>query len=148
MIRKGYKCGLHGGCSDDHSIGEFEPTLTQQHFAEECDINEILKRVARGADVPVNGGAPVYGDFTVVPQSLTGAFAMIKQANDLFAALPWQARERFGNDPQKMIEFLNDPQNREEGVKLGLVKAVAAAATSGAVAASPTPGGAVSGAAQ
>lgn len=25
-------------------LDEFEPTLTQQQFAEDCDINEILRR--------------------------------------------------------------------------------------------------------
>lgn len=100
-----------------------EPSLTQQHFAEECDINEILRRSAISGHLPVNDKVPMYGDFTTVPQSLTEAFSLIKQANDLFAAMPWQVRERFQNNPQKMIEFLNDEKNRDEAVKLGMVKA-------------------------
>lgn len=99
-----------------------EPSLTQQHFAEECDINEILRRSALSGVLPVNDKVPMYGDFTVVPKSLSEAFAMIKQANDLFASLPWQTRERFQNNPEKMITFLNDPSNRDEAIKLGLVK--------------------------
>lgn len=98
-----------------------EPSLTQQHFAEECDINEILRRSAQTGQVPVNSKVPMYGDFTLVPKSLTEAFAVIKQANDLFTSMPWQVRERFGNDPQKMVEFLNDAKNRDEAIKLGLV---------------------------
>lgn len=101
-----------------------DKSLTQQHFAEECDINEILRRSAVSGVLPVNDRQPMYGDFTSVPKSLTEAFGLIKQANDLFMALPWQARERFGNNPERMIAFLNDPQNREEAVKLGLVKAI------------------------
>lgn len=100
-----------------------EPTLTQQHFAEECDINEILRRSALTGQLPVNSKVPMYGDFTAIPKSLSESFAMIKQANDLFMSLPWQVRERFGNDPQRMILFLGDEKNRAEAVSLGLVKA-------------------------
>lgn len=98
-----------------------DPSLTQQHFAEECDINEILKRSEQGKPIPVNQKMAMYGDFTVVPKSLSEAFGMIKQANDLFMSLPWQVRERFQNDPQRMIEFLNDEKNRDEALKLGMV---------------------------
>lgn len=100
-----------------------EPSLTQQHFASECDINEILRRSAISGQLPTNERVPMYGDFTTVPKSLLEAMAMVKQANDLFATLPWQARERFSNNAEKMIEFLNDPANRDEAIKLGLVKA-------------------------
>lgn len=98
-----------------------EPSLTQQHFKEECDINEILRRSQVSGQLPVRSTPPMYGDFTAVPKSLEESFAMIKQANDLFMALPWEARERFGNNPEKMIAFLQDPRNREEAIRLGLV---------------------------
>lgn len=131
-----------------------EPSLTQQHFSEECDINEILRRSAISGQLPVNDKVPMYGDFTVVPKSLLESFALIKQANDLFMSMSWQVRERFANDPQRMIEFLNDPKNRDEAVKLGLVKplpkadVVAEAPASDAAPASPPAGGPVGGAAQ
>lgn len=102
-----------------------EPTLTQQHFAQECDINEILRRSASSGVLPVNDKVPQYGDFTVVPKSLQDAFAMIKQANDLFMSMPWDVRERFANNPERMVAFLNDSKNRDEAIKLGLVKAPA-----------------------
>lgn len=103
-----------------------EASLTQQHFAQECDINEILKRAAKTGQLPINDKVPMYGDFVAVPKSLSEAFSLIKQANDLFMSLPWEARERFGNDPERMVAFLNDPKNREEAVKLGLVKPIPA----------------------
>lgn len=123
-----------------------EPTLTQQHLAEECDINEILRRSAISGQLPVNSKVPMYGDFTTVPKSLSEAFSMIAQANALFMALDWQVRERFKNDPQRMIEFLNDPKNHDEAIKLGLVIKPVVADTPAP--ASPTPGGAVGGSAQ
>lgn len=108
---------------DNFALDGFEPSLTQQHFAEECDINEILRRSAVSGQLPINSKVPMYGDFTRIPKSLGDAFALIKQANDLFAALPWNVRERFGNNPERMIQFLNDPANRDEAIRLGLVNA-------------------------
>lgn len=99
-----------------------DASLAQQHFAEECDINEILRRSALTGSLPVSNRTPVYGDFTQVPKSLLEAMAMVKQANDLFDGLGWQVRERFGNNAEKMIAFLNDSKNRDEAIKLGLVK--------------------------
>lgn len=127
-----------------------EPTLTQQHFAEECDINEILRRSAISGQLPVNSKAPMYGDFTQVPTSLAESFALIKQANDLFMSLPWQVRERFMNDPERMVAFLGDARNRDEAVKLGLVKAPEPSPAAGNTQppASPPAGGPVSGPAQ
>lgn len=109
--------------SRETALGGFEKTLTQQHFKEEVDINNILARAAQTGVLPVNDKAPVYGDFSMVPTSLHEAFAMIKQANDLFMALPWQAREKFKNNPEEMVSWLQKPENREEAIAMGLVKA-------------------------
>lgn len=100
-----------------------EPSLTQQHFAEECDINSIVKRASEGALVThVNARVGQYGDFSNIPD-YQQAFAVVQRANALFMDMPWETREKFSNDPRRMVEFLQNPQNREEAVKLGLVKA-------------------------
>jgi phage internal scaffolding protein len=36
-------------------------------------------------------------------------------------ALPAQIRSRFDNDPAKLIDFLENEQNHDEAIKLGLV---------------------------
>jgi phage internal scaffolding protein len=38
-----------------------------------------------------------------------------------FDQLPALIRDRFHNDPQEMLAFLNDPNNYDEAIKLGLV---------------------------
>lgn len=39
-----------------------------------------------------------------------------------FAAFPASFRSRFGNDPYQVIRFIDDPANRIEAVRLGLVE--------------------------
>ena len=47
----------------------------------------------------------------------------IVAAQEAFNGLPAAVRKRFGNDPGQMLDFLDDPQNASEAVKLGLVDA-------------------------
>ena len=48
---------------------------------------------------------------------------IIIQAQDQFASLPANIRDRFANSPEKYLAFLADSANKEEAVKLGLVNA-------------------------
>ena len=40
---------------------------------------------------------------------------------DDFMALPAQLRVRFDHDPVKLLEFLENDQNRNEAIQLGLI---------------------------
>lgn len=40
-----------------------------------------------------------------------------------FASLPSKIRDRFANDPANMLDFMADPANKDECIKLGLLKA-------------------------
>lgn len=95
-------------------------SLTQQQFKEECDINKILERALRTGVLPVVPGA-IYGDFTDVASYQDAHDALIR-ANEAFMSLPARIRDRFDNDPARLLEFLSDEANREEAVKLGLVE--------------------------
>lgn len=98
--------------------------LTQQSAKEECDINFIVERAKRGADLSqLARGVPQYGDFTSIPTDLRECLVIVQKANNAFMQLDAQVRKRFENDPAQMIDFLNDPNNRDEAVKLGLVVA-------------------------
>lgn len=97
-----------------------EPTLAQQHSKDEADINIIMERFGQGQQIPENFRAPQYGDFTEVTDFHT-AMASVRQAQESFDSLPAKLRARFHNDPQEMVEFLGDAQNREEASRLGLI---------------------------
>lgn len=100
------------------------PSLTQQSSKDECDINLIMERAKRGADLSQlqSGRTPMYGDFTNLP-SYKDSLLMVNKARDMFMSLDAFVRERFGNDPGRLLDFLADSKNREEAIKLGLVKA-------------------------
>jgi phage internal scaffolding protein len=97
-----------------------EPSLAQQHYKDECDINTILEKFNITGLLPEQTLSPRYGDFTGIGDYHT-ALNRVIAAQDEFEALPAQIRARFENDPAKLIEFLEDENNRPEAEQLGLV---------------------------
>lgn len=100
-----------------------EPSLTQQHFKDEADINKIIARYNRTGilvdpSVPRSGDA-LFGDFSEV-KDFREAQNFICMAKEAFMELDSSIRRRFHNDPSELIAFLNDPKNVEEGRKLGI----------------------------
>lgn len=96
--------------------------LTQQSAKDECDINLIIERAKRGADIAhVTDRTPQYGDFTEIPTDLRECLIAVKKADEAFMSLDAQVRRRFDNDPVLLLDFLHDPKNREEAISLGLV---------------------------
>lgn len=96
------------------------PSLTKQSFAEECDINTIVKRFGLTGIAPQGVRAPVFQDFEGL-MSYQDAMNAIVESNQAFMEMPWEVRARFGNDPHAFVEFCSDDANRDEAVKLGLV---------------------------
>lgn len=124
-----------------------EPSLTKQSFKEECDINEILRRAMNGQDVSgsLNARVARYGDFTNVP-SYQEALDVVSRAEGMFMELDADLRARFQNDPAKLLEFISDDRNRDEAIKIGLIKkpeeaSKGAAAASAAATGGGAPGG-------
>ena len=105
--------------SDESGLVCLEPTLAQQHFADECDINYVLKNFGVQG-LQVSPLEPRYGDFTGVVDYHSALNAVIA-AEDGFMALPADLRTRFDNDPSKLIDFIENPANRQEAESLGLV---------------------------
>jgi phage internal scaffolding protein len=102
-----------------------EPSLAQQHFKDECDINNILRQFNITGQLPEQPLSPRYGDFTGIGDYHT-ALNKVIAAQDEFEALPAQIRARFDNDPANLIEFLENEKNRPEAEELGLVEKGAA----------------------
>lgn len=102
--------GLH--CED--------ATLTQQHFKDETDINNILRQFNITGQLPENTLSPRYGDFTGISDYQSALNAVIAAESE-FDSLPAQIRARFNNNPEELINFIDNDQNYDEAVKLGLV---------------------------
>jgi phage internal scaffolding protein len=106
--------------SDETGLSCPEPTLAQQNFKDESDINYIVRQFGLTGELPGKPLSPQYGDFTGVLDYHSAVNAVLA-AQDDFMELPAQLRSRFNNDPAELIDFLADEQNREEATKLGLV---------------------------
>lgn len=103
---------------DDPGISGFAETLTQQQFRDECDINTIMDRYISTGEVPQFVGA-FYDDFTSMA-SYHEAQNILLDAQDEFLQLPAHIRERFHNDPGKLLDFIHNPENTEEAIRIGL----------------------------
>lgn len=106
--------------SQSEGITFTEPSMTFQSAAPECDIYNILNQFnTTGIVTHVASGTPQYTDVSEVPD-YQAAMEVIMTAEEQFSALPSHVRREFDNDPGKMLEFIQNPDNYERGVELGL----------------------------
>lgn len=100
---------------------EFEkPSLTQQHFKDECDINHIVAYYQETGVMPQGDRQPLFGDFAGIPTSFQESQNLFKEAQDKFYELPSALRKMLDNSPQKLLEFMSNPANSEACVQYGL----------------------------
>lgn len=97
-----------------------KPSKTKQASKDECDVNRIVKRFNETGHVShVRNGQPLYGDFDTV-ETFHEAMNIVTNAQEQFALLPAEIRKRFANDPASFLQFVGDPANADELVKMGL----------------------------
>lgn len=97
------------------------PGRTKQSFKDEVDINKIIKKHARtGMITHVNKKQPFYGDVSSIG-SYQESLEIVRNAEELFGNMSAEIRNRFNNEPQEMIDFLANPANKEEAIKLGMI---------------------------
>jgi phage internal scaffolding protein len=101
------------------SINE-DPTLTQQQFKEQCDINNIIKNYHQTGELPLSKKVGQFLDVSNV-QDYQTSLQTVFEAQHAFEALPSKIRSRFENDPQQLIAFVEDDANYDEAIKLGLL---------------------------
>ena len=96
-----------------------DPSLTQQQFKEEADINTIVDRFLKSGVLPTAVNMPQYVDYEGV-FDFQSAMNVVRQADENFMRLDAKVRVRFNNSPQAFLEFFANPENAEEAVRLGL----------------------------
>ena len=102
-------------CSDD-------PGKTVQADRDDADINKIIARYTKSGQLPpMRNGEAFCGDVSDF-SGLQDALIKVQQADELFMDYPAELRERFDNDPVKLVDFLADGKNYDEALKLGLVQ--------------------------
>lgn len=106
--------------SNESALDCEDPSLAQQHYKDECDINNILRQFNITGLLPQSPLSPRYGDFTGIVDYQSALNAVIA-AEDGFMTLPAETRAMFGNDPEQLINFLDNPENKDQAIKLGLI---------------------------
>lgn len=133
------------------ALCDFEPTLTDQSFIDEADVNLIMARALKTGTIPSYADRqPFYGDFTDMPSYMEMRNILI-DADNAFMSLPSAIRARFENDPAKFIDFANDEKNKDQLREWGMLspealerldaEAASAAAAAAASAAGKAAGG-------
>lgn len=97
---------------------DFGQSMTDQQYLDECDINSVIKRYLKTGTAPALR-VGVSGDFSSIGD-FQSCLERINRAKAEFDALPSDLRSRFGNDPTSYVDFVLNPANRDECVRLGL----------------------------
>lgn len=96
------------------------PSKTQQHHAKRCDIKNILNcHRQTGIYNHVNSVNPQYLDNPM--EDFQATQEKITEFNSYFSSLPAQIREKFKNQPKQLLDFLYNPENKEEAIKMGFL---------------------------
>lgn len=97
-----------------------DPSMTQQQFKDECDINNIIKKYSSTGQIThLARSQGVYADLSKI-QDYQHSLNQVLEAEQAFGTLPAVIRERFQNNPAELVKFVSNPKNLEEGIKLGL----------------------------
>lgn len=118
-IRSRYENGVREGWSSS------QPSMTQQQFRDEADINYIVSMYDSTGVMPTfhsNGqpAQPVFGDFAELPDNAQEMYNRMIEARNNFNSLPLEVRKRFNYDPAAFLEFAENPENIDELVAMGL----------------------------
>ena len=101
-------------CSND-------PGLTDGSQAAELDVNQIIRRAQKSGILPGVDIERVFADVSSA-QDYHSALNIILQANEQFMSLDAEIRAKFDNDPAKFMDFVHDPKNGPELVRMGLAE--------------------------
>lgn len=118
-IRSRYNAGTREGWKSS------VPSMTQQQFKDEADINYIISMYDSSGVMPTFHGdgqpsQPVFGDFASLPDNAQEMYNRMIEAKNNFDNLPLDVRKRFNYDPAAFLEFADNPENLDELVAMGL----------------------------
>ncbi|AXH74124.1 MAG: internal scaffolding protein [Microviridae sp.] len=95
-------------------------SLAHQSFKEECDVNFIVNNLDTNGFLDTSRGSmPQFVDATLYTD-FHEAQNIVASGTQIFEALPADVRFRFHNDPGEFMDFVADPDNTQEAIKMGL----------------------------
>ena len=95
----------------------------EQSHKDEVNINNIIKR--HGMDLIAKTAALQQFTYDNNPNNdFQETMNAILKAKESFASIPSEIRKRFDNSPAKFMDFIHNPDNKDELVELGLAQRV------------------------
>lgn len=93
---------------------------TEQAHKNQCDVNRIIEKFDKnGIITHVSKFEGKFGDFTGIEfQTMQQQVAL---AQNMFNELPPDIRAEFENNPRNLLTFMENPDNREKAIKMGLI---------------------------
>ncbi len=96
------------------------PSKTKQEFKDESDVNVIVDMYTRGAPLPVQITPGQFLDVSELGDYRT-ALDTIMEAEEVFKKMPKAVKDAVGNSVAGFLDFVNDPENTDQLVDLGLI---------------------------
>ena len=94
--------------------------FTEQSHKSQCDVNKIIAKYDKhGLLQHVSRFEAQFGDVSGI--DFKEAQDLVAKAKSSFNDLPSEIRNRFKNSPQELLAFMDDPNNRDEAIKLGII---------------------------
>lgn len=94
---------------------------TEQAHKKECDINNIIRKYDKaGLILQSQEFEDQVGNVTGV--DFKTAMDLVTRSQQNFEKFPSHIRKRFKNSPEEFLKFMDDSNNRDEAIKLGLIK--------------------------
>lgn len=95
---------------------------TRKSDALHTDINKIMKQYKDHGIIPnTNGNLGFYADISEMGD-FQQCLEKTRVVQNAFMQLDPYVRRRFGDDPANLLDFLSDPNNKDEAIKLGLIE--------------------------
>lgn len=95
---------------------------TDQSFKKMCDINSIVKNYQKtGILSHQKEKLGQYIDNTKIP-SLMDAQVLLRDAKEAFLSLPSDMRKLMDHDPTKLVEFIQNPKNKQMLLDNGILE--------------------------
>ena len=97
-----------------------DASRTKKSFQDECNINNILKQYEKtGLLTHTRNHEGNYGDF-ITGGDYHDHMNLIIQADAMFMELPAKVRAEFENDAGAFLDFVQDPDNTDRMIEMGL----------------------------
>lgn len=96
-----------------------EKSLTKQSAKDECDINLIVRRYDNtGVITHVSNVQAQFGESPMT--DLQTALNQVIAAEEAFAQLPAAVRKKFDNNAVAFVDFVDNPDNADKLIEMGL----------------------------